>query len=446
MKSLHRSASIVLIGFLAFPLLAAAQVSYNSNPYYPSNSYYPSSQPGTCLSLTAYQYLGVSDAITGGQVTILQQFLNRTGYLNGVSGYFDSGTYGAVVNYQLAHGITPTGTVGPITRASINQQSCTGAYPYQNPYPYNAPPSISSLSSYNGSPGMSVTIYGSNFANNAAVNFNGSTIANSYATNGALTFTVPYVSNGTYQVYVSNAYGSSNSVSFSVNGYTNGNCNYYNNSYQCDCGYYPYNNCNTQPSSGTWFGTGSQPRISSISGQGSAPAGTTQTWSVMAYSLNNMPFTVTVDWGDGTSQQSSQNYGNSQQSYQFSHAYSSSGTYTIRFTATDTTGSYAYSTLPVSVYGSSNNNNYNGTPYLSSLSTNSASRGSSITLYGSNFSSNITVNLYGPNGNYTFTNAYSYNNGAQASFTIPYITPGTYSMSVTNSSGQSSNTMSLTIY
>lgn len=438
MKSLHKGISIAFIGFLAFPLLAAAQVSYTPNPYYPPG------QTGSCITLTAYQYLGVSDAYTGGQTTILQQFLNRTGYLNGVSGYFDSGTYGAVVNYQLAHGITPTGTVGPITRASINQQSCAGSYPYPNPYPYNAPPSISSLSSTSGYPGMSVTVYGSNFTNDAVVHFNGSTVSMSYTTNGTLTFTVPYVSTGTYQVYVSNAYGSSNAMTFSVTG--NNNCGYYNNSYQCGCGYYPYNNCNNPPISGTWFGTGSQPRISSVSGQGSAPAGTTLTWSAMAYSLNNLPFTVTVDWGDGTSQQSSQSYGNSQQSYQFSHAYTSSGTYTIRFTATDTTGAYAYSTLPVSVYGYSNNNNTYGTPYLSSLSTSNASRGSSITLYGSNFSSNLTVNLYGPYGNYTFTNTYSYNNGSQASFTIPYITPGTYSISVMNPSGQSSNTMSLTIY
>lgn len=441
MKNLYKSVSIALISLSAFPLLAAAQTSsYSANPYYPPTQY------GACEILTAYQRLGSSDTYTGGQVTILQQFLNRTGYLSGVSGYFDSGTYGAVVNYQLSHGIPSTGTVGPLTRASINRQNCNGTSSYQNQYPYsyNAQPTISSLSASSGSSGMSVTIYGSNFVNNAIVHFDGTSVAMSYATNGALTFTVPYVSSGTYQVYVSNVYGSSNSMSFYVTGNTNGNCGYYNNSYQCGCAF--YNNCNNNVVSGTWFGGGSQPSISGVTGQGSVPAGTTQTWSVMAYSQSNLPFTVNVDWGDGTTQQSSSGYGGSQQSYPFSHTYNSSGTYTIRFTATDSTGAYAYSTLPVSVYGNSYNNNNYGTPYLSSFSTNYVSRGSTITLFGSNFSSNVTVNMAGTYGNYSYTNTYSYNNGSQASFTIPYIPTGTYSVSVMNSSGQSSNAMSLTIY
>lgn len=458
MKNLYKIASIALISLSVFPLFAAAQASYSSNPYYYPSNY--SNQSGACTALTAYLRLGSSDAYTDGQVSVLQQFLNRTGYLNGVSGYFDSGTYGAVLNYQRTHGVPATGTVGPLTRASINQQECnSGSYPYQNqhlyqnqyPYSYSAPPTISSLSASSGSGGMSVTVYGSNFANNAIVHFDGTTVATSYATNGALTFTVPYASLGTYQLYVSNAYGSSNSMTFSVIGNTNGNCGFYTTSYQCGCAFYnnyPYNNCSNTISSGTWFGGGSQPSISGVSGQGTVPSGAMQTWSVVAYSQSNLPFTVSVDWGDGTSQQSTQGYGGAQQSYSFSHAYGSYGTYTIRFTATDTTGAYAYSTLPVSVYGSSyNNNSYPyGTPYLSSLSSTAAPRGSTITLFGSNFSSNVTVNLSGPYGNYTYTNTNSYNNGTQTSFTIPYITPGAYSLSVMNSSGQGSNTMSLTIY
>lgn len=452
MKNTYLSGVLGLV-LLASPLLASAQ-SYNY--LYPNYSQYQNTGTYTgasgCIALTHYLLFGSSDVYTGGQVTMLQQFLNNTGYLRGVSGYFDQGTLGAVVNYQRDHGIPQTGTVGPLTRATINQQSCNGSYPAPNypgyPVPNNGI-SISSLSASSGNAGMVVTIYGTNLAGyNTAVHFGNTIVPTTYASNSTVSFTVPSYSSGTYQVYVTNNYGTSNSISFTVNSSSSNNCYWNNGMYQCGC--YNYNNssyynngCNNNYP-GTWFGSDGQPRVSSISGPGTASTGSSNTWSAQAYTVNGLPYTVRVDWGDGTSQQSSQSYGSGQQNYPFTHTYLSPGSYTIRFTATDTNGAFAYATLPVSVYGSyigGNNGNYYGAPNISYVSATTAQRGSTITINGSNFTANNTVYLNG--------NSYgvsSYNNGTAINFTIPYgINPGSYGISVMNANGQMSNTVNFQI-
>ena len=119
-------------------LLAGATPIANAQAYYGNYSTYGVNQPyQSCIDLTVFQSIGSTDAYTDGQVSLLQEFLNQTGYLSGVSGTFDSGTLGAVINYQSAHGIQVTGTVGPQTRAAINAQSCGGSvygqYPYTQP-------------------------------------------------------------------------------------------------------------------------------------------------------------------------------------------------------------------------------------------------------------------------------------------------------------------------
>jgi peptidoglycan hydrolase-like protein with peptidoglycan-binding domain len=111
---------------LGIALVAGAAVANAQTYVYPLTSGVP--LPSACVSFTAYQTFGSSDITTSGQVSELQVLLNREGYLSGVSGTYDNGTYGAVINYQRAHGIQITGTVGPITAAALSQDGCQGSY------------------------------------------------------------------------------------------------------------------------------------------------------------------------------------------------------------------------------------------------------------------------------------------------------------------------------
>ena len=95
---------------------------------------------GTVLSLVIVTSFGVTKASaeitsnlgigsTGNQVTELQQFLATNSYIypSGiVSGYYGALTAAAVVQYQLAYNISPVGTVGPVTGASINNVIANG--------------------------------------------------------------------------------------------------------------------------------------------------------------------------------------------------------------------------------------------------------------------------------------------------------------------------------
>ena len=61
------------------------------------------------------------DANTNGEVSTLQDFLQSQNYLSSEpTGYFGILTLKAVKDFQRDNGITPTGYVGPITRAKIN--------------------------------------------------------------------------------------------------------------------------------------------------------------------------------------------------------------------------------------------------------------------------------------------------------------------------------------
>ncbi|MBI5138943.1 MAG: peptidoglycan-binding protein [Candidatus Vogelbacteria bacterium] len=68
------------------------------------------------------------DSQTNGEVTLLQQFLNDRGYLNqDPTGYFGMVTVAAVKQFQLVSSISPTGNIGPLSRAKIRQLSCSVA-------------------------------------------------------------------------------------------------------------------------------------------------------------------------------------------------------------------------------------------------------------------------------------------------------------------------------
>src|SRR3990167_9901043 len=65
------------------------------------------------------------DANTNGEVSTLQDFLQSQGYLNSEpTGYFGLMTQKAVKSFQSAKGISPTGFVGPVTRAKIKATTC----------------------------------------------------------------------------------------------------------------------------------------------------------------------------------------------------------------------------------------------------------------------------------------------------------------------------------
>lgn len=477
-------ARILSVFLIAGFVLTTAPVAQAETYVYPLNNYgtsYTNTYGSTgCITLTSYLAFGSSDFFTNGQVSQLQQYLNRAGYLSGVSGSFDTNTYTAVRALQIARGISPTGTVGPVTRAAINQASCGYGYvpPVTTVYPSYTPPATnwntwncssyssqasryvfppaydygynnnncngvtlnSAVASYNNSMTITLTGYGFSSQGNI-VHFNGSTF-NAYSSNGTtLTFTVPnsYYS-GSYDIYVVNNNGvSSNTLSFPIT--SNGNNYNYNNSY------------NTSVS------------LSSINGPSSVQTGNSNTWNVTVTNSSNNSYnwnqntSVMVNWGDSsnTSTQQVNLYGN--QNLSFTHVYNQTGTYTIRMTATGSNGAYAYQTLTIQAYG--NSNNY-GSPSISYISPNPVNVGNTVTINGSGFSSYGNTIHFGNGGS---LNIPSYNNGSTITYTIPYqvsgcdlsgsngycaqwlsyISTGSYPLYVTDNSGRSSNTVYVSV-
>lgn len=87
-------------------------------------------QTSTCVDLKSesLRYRS-SDATTNGEVSMLQDFLVASSLLKStVTGYFGLGTFAAVKQYQRSVGISGTGYVGPLTKAKIYEQSCSGSY------------------------------------------------------------------------------------------------------------------------------------------------------------------------------------------------------------------------------------------------------------------------------------------------------------------------------
>ena len=396
-SSLFATVFMSFVATLAL-LLAGTPVSALAQPYYGNYSY--QGQYQSCLALTEFQGPGSMDSYTYGQVTQLQQFLNQTGYLSGVSGTYDNGTLGAVINYQQSHNIPITGTVGPITRSVINQQSCGSGYqtPYSYPVtgyangnncywtgsvynstyvctnnsivpvapvipiptpivcnswnngygnynnygnncnPYNNVV-ISSLSaSYNYNT-VTITLQGNGFSQTGNTVYFGNTLVSGvYSSNGStLTFTVPVGYNsGTYAVMVKNA---QNISSNSLSFILNNSS--WNNNYNWNNGY----NSNNPVS------------LSNISGPSIVQTGVANVWTVSVNGANYGNTTLTASWGDVYSNSGSdiqQSYGNGNQTFSFSHVYQAPGTYTLRITATNPNGTNSYVTYLVTVNGNGN--------------------------------------------------------------------------------------------
>ncbi|MEN6350139.1 MAG: 3D domain-containing protein [Syntrophomonas sp.] len=81
---------------------------------------------GTATAAESNLYWGSK----GDAVVQLQQTLNNKGYWCGTNdGIFGAKTYNAVIKFQKDAGITPTGTVGPLTRQALglSNKSSTGS-------------------------------------------------------------------------------------------------------------------------------------------------------------------------------------------------------------------------------------------------------------------------------------------------------------------------------
>jgi peptidoglycan hydrolase-like protein with peptidoglycan-binding domain len=96
-------------------------------------SVYAQSQPVTdnfdtteteCVSLNYNLSYRSRDAVTGGEVSLLQDFLSPL-YLSGEpTGFFGRATEAAVKRFQSAYGLDAVGRVGALTRAKIKAVSC----------------------------------------------------------------------------------------------------------------------------------------------------------------------------------------------------------------------------------------------------------------------------------------------------------------------------------
>ena len=107
--------SLVLTIALVAPSFANAELNADIDPEGES----------TCIFLQNNMRYRSTDGTTGGEVSILQDFLQANEYLNSnPTGFFGLLTLRAVKKFQTASGIEPTGFVGPLTRAKIQLLTC----------------------------------------------------------------------------------------------------------------------------------------------------------------------------------------------------------------------------------------------------------------------------------------------------------------------------------
>ncbi|OGG79946.1 hypothetical protein A3A39_01000 [Candidatus Kaiserbacteria bacterium RIFCSPLOWO2_01_FULL_54_13] len=283
------------------------------------------------------------------------------------------------------------------------------------------------------SAGSTVTIRGNGFSSvGNTIYFGESVIANVASTNNGTTMTfmipsqiqTPYgfqqVLPGNYPVRVVNATGAqSNSLTLSV----------------------------------TMQGSSSL-SIADVSGPTSINLGAQGTWIVVV----NVPYgaylSTTVTWGDGSPSYTpvvAPPYAfGMQQTLTFTHVYNSAGTYTITFTVSSSRGGNSVTaTKTVTVISTGGGS---GPLNLNSLAPMQGAVGTTVTLYGSGFASTDNVVHFGIGGSRSVS---STNSGTQIAYAVPTnvsacdliapgyfcgapvqtVTPGTYPVYVTNSTG-----------
>ena len=146
----------------------------------PPTTPFPTTSSGDkfCFDFSRYLTVGVGG---GAEVNALARVLATEGFLSGDKYDFNDDVAAAVVKFQIKYGITPTGTVGPLTRAKLNSlYGCprTPIHPDTS-----TQPSITSISPTQGTAGTSVTIYGTNLFGVTTVEF--------YDTSGLLKAATP---------------------------------------------------------------------------------------------------------------------------------------------------------------------------------------------------------------------------------------------------------------
>ena len=247
---MHTSISSNLVRSIALGAIALSAIAFaGSSAFASSVTGTLTTAQGTtsapvCIVLTHGLLRGSRDGSSGGDVTSLQNFLYRHGYLAvAATGYFGPLTASAVTKFQSDNGISAIGIVGPMTRAAIQKTDCG-----MNPQPTNI--SIYNIAPTSGPVGTSVSITGFGFTGDNTIHFGSGAIVHVPITssiaiacttnpdchggiNQTITFTVPAALNplcyysgcmmpsmqtvpGTYDVYVENANGTSAKVSFTV--------------------------------------------------------------------------------------------------------------------------------------------------------------------------------------------------------------------------------------
>lgn len=82
------------------------------------------SAQSSCVALQNNLRYRSTDSQTGGEVSLLQDFLNPQYLSSEPTGFFGKATLSAVKNFQAASGLLNSGYVGPYTRAKIKEFSC----------------------------------------------------------------------------------------------------------------------------------------------------------------------------------------------------------------------------------------------------------------------------------------------------------------------------------
>ena len=308
---------------------------------------------------------------TSGTVNI--SVTNSRGTSNSLTFSVNSYNYGCGTNYSYPNGIYN----GSYNSSYSGSCGCAGTYPYNsynNSYYNNncgstvltnnnmIAPTITYLNPVSGSTGTSVTILGSGFtATGNAVHFGTGVIGNLISTDGqSLSFIVPTqligfgtqnTGLGIYNVFVTNSNGySTNVLPFTVT---------------------------------SLGGTNGTVSITNVSGPTSVVAGTLGTWTVTVSNPSNSSVTVSANWGDTNTYP----YNNGSSAPQtlsaqgvttltFTHIYTTNGTRTLSFTASNGYGGTPSSATMTIVVGNSSYNN--GTPSISYFAPNTGSVGTQI--------------------------------------------------------------------
>lgn len=173
-----------------------------------------------CVSLDNNLRYKSRDISTNGEVSVLQDFLQSKNYLSSApTGYFGLITLKATKDFQSAYGISPTGYVGPITRAKISSLTCGTTAPLPpvttNPTSPVTPttvnstqkaPIISFLSPSSATVGDTVYVYGTNFNQHTFAYLDGDygpSVITKYISPTSLSFVIPSTATGNaYNIYV----------------------------------------------------------------------------------------------------------------------------------------------------------------------------------------------------------------------------------------------------